>query len=167
MMAILGIATDGRCHHQHPPSPFWAQPSAVVRPKPRELCRVSWAFPCTPSAWEMSKECLELYYSQVWVLRPYPITSACPPLWTPKPASFPANSDPLRHNPACSAPHASQTPFHHPSDPPDFCSDISPSCAFCSVSHWESTHYPQGSFLLLLLCPMKIAQAHVVKLLGI
>src|ERR1700719_2700428 len=65
--AILGITADGWHHHQCPPSPFWAQPSAVVSPKPWELCRVSWAFPCTPSAWEMSRECLELYYSQVWV----------------------------------------------------------------------------------------------------
>ena len=101
------------------------------------------------------------------LLRPYPITSACPPPRTPKPASFPANSDLLRHNPAYSAPHPSRTPFHHPSDPPDFRSDVSPSCPFCSVSHWESTHDPQGSFLLLFLCPMKIAQAHVVKLLEI
>src|ERR1700726_4910833 len=101
------------------------------------------------------------------LLRPYPITSACPPLRTPIPASFPANSNPLRHNPTCSAPHPSWTPFHHPLDPPDFHSDVSPSCPFCSVSHWESTHYPQGSFLLLFLCPMKIAQAHVVKLLEI
>src|ERR1700731_4485992 len=40
-----------------------------------------------------------------------------------------------------------------------------PSLPLCSVSHWESAHDPQGLFLLLLLCPMKIAQAHVVKLL--
>ena len=62
------------------------------------------------------------------LLRPYPITSACPPPRTPKPTSFLANSDPLRHNPTCSAPHPSRTPFHCPSDPPDFRSDVSPSC---------------------------------------
>src|ERR1700730_10522747 len=101
------------------------------------------------------------------LLQPYLITSACPLLRTPEPASFPANSDPLWHNPVYSTPHPSRTPSHCPSDPPDFRSDVSPSCPFCSVSHWESTHDPQGSFLLLLLCPMKIAQAHVVKLLGI
>src|ERR1700731_3813362 len=42
-----------------------------------------------------------------------------------------------------------------------------PSLPLCSVSHWGSAHDPQGSLLLLFLCPMKIAQAHVVKLLGI
>src|ERR1700731_2786412 len=62
------------------------------------------------------------------LLRPYPITSSCPPLWTPKPMSVPANSAPLRHNPAYSTPHPSQTPSHYPSDPPDFRSDVSPSC---------------------------------------
>src|ERR1700719_4522056 len=54
------------------------------------------------------------------LLRLYPITSACPPPRTPKPASFPANSDPLQHNPAYSALHPSQTLFHCTSDPPDF-----------------------------------------------
>src|ERR1700731_2452999 len=49
------------------------------------------------------------------MLQPYPITSACPPLWTPKPVSFPANSNPLRHNPTYSALHPSRTPFHRPS----------------------------------------------------
>src|SRR6202045_4447961 len=54
------------------------------------------------------------------LLRPYPITSACPPLRTPKPTSFLANSDPLWHNPAYSAPHPSRTLFHRPLDPLDF-----------------------------------------------
>src|ERR1700730_4078185 len=42
-----------------------------------------------------------------------------------------------------------------------------PSLPLCSVSHWGSAHDPQGLLLLLFLCPMKIAQAHVVKLLKI
>src|SRR3984893_19255975 len=53
------------------------------------------------------------------LLRPHPITSACPPLWTPKPTSVPAISDLFWHNPAYSALHPSQTPSRHPSDPPD------------------------------------------------
>src|ERR1700719_267958 len=64
------------------------------------------------------------------LLQPYPITSACPPLRTLKPVSFLANSDPLWHNPMYSAPHPSQTPSRHPSDPPDFRSDVSPSYPF-------------------------------------
>src|ERR1700731_1509379 len=64
------------------------------------------------------------------LLRPHPITSACPPLWTPKPASVPAISDPLRHNPVHSTPHPSQTLSHHPSDLPDFRSGASPPCPF-------------------------------------
>src|ERR1700726_1164679 len=47
------------------------------------------------------------------VLRPHPITSACPPLRTPKPMSVPAISDPLHHNPTHSALHPSWTPSHH------------------------------------------------------
>src|ERR1700731_2100209 len=64
------------------------------------------------------------------LLRPHPITSACPLLQTPKPASVPANSDPLWQNPAYSTPHPPRTPSHHPLDPRDFCSDNSPSCPF-------------------------------------
>src|ERR1700731_2572155 len=64
------------------------------------------------------------------LLRPHLITSACPPLWTPKPVSVPANSDLLQHNPTYSAPHPPRTPSRHPSDPLDFRSDVSPSCPF-------------------------------------
>src|ERR1700731_3388601 len=64
------------------------------------------------------------------LLRPHPITSACPPLQTPKPTSVLAISDPLHHNPVHSAPHPSRTLSHHPSDPPDFHSGASPPCPF-------------------------------------
>src|ERR1700731_217972 len=64
------------------------------------------------------------------LLRPHLITSACPPLQTPKPTSVPAISDPLHHNPAHSALPPSQTPSHCPSDPLDFCSGASPPCPF-------------------------------------
>src|ERR1700731_5394832 len=68
----------------------------------------------------------------IHLLQPHPITSACPPLQTPKPASVPAISDLLHHNPVYSAPHPSQTPSHRPLDPPDFCSGTSPSTPlFC------------------------------------
>src|ERR1700730_5261668 len=76
--------------------------------------------------------CPTLSHLPYWVslLRPHPITSACPPLWTPKPMSVPAISDPLHHNPTHSALHPSRTPSHHPSDPPDFCAGASPPCPF-------------------------------------
>src|ERR1700730_6513903 len=64
------------------------------------------------------------------LLRPHPITSACPLLWTPKPASVPAISDPLCHNPVHSAPHPSRTLSHCPSDPLGFRSSSPPPCPF-------------------------------------
>ena len=64
------------------------------------------------------------------LLRPHPITSACPPLQTPKPMSVLAISDLLCHNPMHSAPHPSRTPSHCPLDPPDFRSGTSPPCPF-------------------------------------
>ena len=61
------------------------------------------------------------------MLQPHLITSACPPLRTPEPASVPAISDPLCDN---SAP--SRTLSHHPPDLLDFCSGTSPSTPlFC------------------------------------
>src|ERR1700730_14011317 len=92
------------------------------------------------------------------LLRPHPITSACPLLQTPKPMSVPAISDPL-----CTLSDSIPLSF----GPPRLLFWCLPSLPLCSVSHWGSAHDPQGSLLLLFLCPMKIAQAHVVKLLKI
>src|SRR6202030_4659232 len=76
----------------------------------------------------------------------------------------------LRSTPAqpcvlCSAPLSDSVPSSF--GPPGLSFWRLPSLPLCSVSHWESAHDPQGSLLLLFLCPMKIAQAHVVKLLRI
>src|ERR1700719_5312517 len=75
------------------------------------------------------------------LLRPHPITSACPPLQTPEPASVLAISDPLCDNSASSALHplglcpitlwTFQT----------FILVLLP-LPLCSVNHWESTHNP-------------------------
>src|ERR1700730_16882933 len=65
----------------------------------------------------------------------------------------------------CSAPLLDSVPSSF--GPPRLSFWCLPSLPLCSVSHWESAHDPQGSLLLLFLCPMKIAQAHVVKLLRI
>src|ERR1700719_2227426 len=65
----------------------------------------------------------------------------------------------------CSAPLSDSIPSSF--GPPGLSFWCLPSLPLCSVSHRESAHDPQGSLLLLFLCPMRIAQAHVVKLLGI
>src|ERR1700730_5161737 len=101
-----------------------------------------------------------------WILlRPHPITSACPPLQTPNPASVLAISNPLHHNFAHSTLHSDSVPSSF--GPPGLSFWRLPSLPLCSVSHWGSAHDPQGLLLLLFLCLMKIAQAHVVKLLKI